>query len=285
MIDCERCWTNLWKMKDAIQDSNKHPPKWSIFTSSTLEASVLMNCSKHTLHQNYIEHLTMKQMFYIFEKLVVGQSDENDGVNTINWVDSSWTHLYLVGDEEVITLSHAKVYVFSDSVLCLGKLNENPLSNAVWEDKLTRFKSSPQYRALETNDGEPKAFEWSIFTGFTTLQLCNKVQEFLSKMREDREEFTGRIIFMSMFNDIIWGSRDNKVECESILNSFLSMQRDFQQHNGHSSDLDQKQSGILFELWQTTRRMGQSRRIDDDKIWRKRTPSFPSYESITQRSA
>ena len=56
------------------------------------------------------------------------------GVNTINWVDSSWKHLPLIGDEEVISLSHAKVYVGSDSVLCLGKMNENPQSNTVWED-------------------------------------------------------------------------------------------------------------------------------------------------------
>ena len=35
-------------------------------------------------------------------------------------------------DEEVISLSHAKVHVFSDSVLCLGKMNQNPESNSAW---------------------------------------------------------------------------------------------------------------------------------------------------------
>ena len=35
-------------------------------------------------------------------------------------------------DEVVISLSHAKVYVFSDSVLCLGKVNQNPTSYTVW---------------------------------------------------------------------------------------------------------------------------------------------------------
>ena len=39
------------------------------------------------------------------------------------------------------------------------------------------------------------------------LQLCNKVQEFLSKMSVEPKDFTGRIIFMSMFNDISWGSK------------------------------------------------------------------------------
>ena len=121
----------------------------------------------------------MKQMFEISEKLIAEQSDEIYGVNTINWEDSSWKHLSLVGDEEVISLSYAKVHVFSDSVLCLGKMNENPQSNTVWEDKLTWFKSSPENRALDKIDGEPMEFEWNIFPGFTTLELCNKVQELL----------------------------------------------------------------------------------------------------------
>ena len=31
-----------------------------------------------------------------------------------------------------------------------------------------------------------------------------------------------------------------------MLNSFLSLRKDLQQDNGHSSDLDQKRSGILL---------------------------------------
>ena len=116
----------------------------------------------------------------------------------------------LIGGEEVVSLSRAKVYVFSDSVLCLGKMSENQLSNIVWEDKLTWFKSSSQYRTLDTIDGEPMEFEWNIFPGFTTLQLVVEVQEFMSKMSVQPEAFTGRIIFMSMFNDISWGSQENK---------------------------------------------------------------------------
>ena len=56
--------------------------------------------------------------------------------------------------------------------------------------------------------------QWNIFPGFTTLQLCYKVQESMSKMTIQPEDVTGRIIFMSMFNDISWKSKDNKQECE-----------------------------------------------------------------------
>ena len=83
------------------------------------------------------EDLTMKQMFDIFEKLITEQSDDIYGISTINWENSSWMYLSFVDDEEVISLLHPKVDVFSDSVLCIGKVNENPQSNIAWEDRWT----------------------------------------------------------------------------------------------------------------------------------------------------
>ena len=136
--------------KDAPKDSDKHSVIWGMFVSSTLQASVFMgkNYSDNLHSIKNTEDLTMNQMFDISEKLISEQSDEIYGVNTINWEDSSWKYLSLVGDEEVISLLHTKFYVFSDSVLCFGKMNENPQSNGAWEDRLTWFKSSPEYRAL-----------------------------------------------------------------------------------------------------------------------------------------
>ena len=120
-------------------------------------ASVFMGKNKdsrNNLHsiKNTGNNLTLKPMFDISEKLIVGQSDEIFGVSPINLEDSSWKQLSLVNDEEVISLSHAKVYVLSDSVLCLGKVNQNPTSNTVWEEKLSWFKSSPQYRTLQLTE-------------------------------------------------------------------------------------------------------------------------------------
>ena len=98
-------------------------------------------------------------------------------MSQISWENSSWKQLSLVNDEEVISLSHARVYVFSDSVLCLGKVNQNPTSNTVWEQQLEWFKDSSQSRTLDTIDGEPMEFEWHIFPGFRTVQLVHEVQK------------------------------------------------------------------------------------------------------------
>ena len=45
------------------------------------------------------------------------------------------------------------------------------------------------------------------------MQLSEEVKCLLLSLGETPENFTGRIIFMSMFNDISWGSRDNEREC------------------------------------------------------------------------
>ena len=107
-------------------------------------------------------------------------------------------------------------------------------------------KSSSEHRVLDRIDGEPMEFEWNIFPGFNTLQLCRKVQELLSRLSVTPEGFNGRIIFMSMFNDISWDLKTMDRNVNQALSSFLCMRKDFQQENGHSSDLDQKRSDILL---------------------------------------
>ena len=116
-----------------------------IFMSCTLESSVFMrkNYSDNRHSIKNTKDLTMKQMFDTSAKLV-SEQDESMGVKTSDWEDSSWKYLSLLGDEQVISLHRTKVYVFSDSVLCLGKIHENPQSNSAWEQRLDWFKSSPE---------------------------------------------------------------------------------------------------------------------------------------------
>ena len=76
--------------------------------------------------------------------------------------------------------------------LIVGQSNEifgvTPIN---WED--SSCKNSPQYRTLDTIDGEPMDFEWNIFPRFTTLQLINRVHEFMTKMG-DPSQLKRRII-------------------------------------------------------------------------------------------
>ena len=122
-------------------------------------------------------------MFDISTRLV-SEQDSISGLETIGWENHSWKYWSLIGDERIINLQHTKVYVFSDSVLCvmswcLGKIHENPKSNGAWEDRLGWIKTSQEYRNFDRIDGEPMEFEWNIFPGFNTLQLSDQVKRLL----------------------------------------------------------------------------------------------------------
>ena len=117
--------------------------------SVMLEPAVFMG--KKYLHNCHsitnTKDLALKQMFDISTRLVFEQ-DEISGLETIVWENHSWKYLSLIGDERVINLQRTKVHIFSDSVLCLGKILETPQSHDGWEQRLGWLKSSQNYRKL-----------------------------------------------------------------------------------------------------------------------------------------
>ena len=102
----------------------------NLFMAATMNAATFMG--KNFLNnQNSIMNstdLTLKKMFDITAKLV-GEQEEINNVDKIHCEKHSWKHLSLIGDETVINLQRAKVYDFSDSVLCLGRVHQHPQSH------------------------------------------------------------------------------------------------------------------------------------------------------------
>ena len=96
----------------------------------------------------------------ITRKLIQDQEHEIYGISTIEiqWMRSTLLH------EDVVKLSTAKVYVFSDSVLCLGgRVAEYPQSVQSCKNRIELFSQNPQYRGLDNISGEQVVFEWEIF--------------------------------------------------------------------------------------------------------------------------
>ena len=125
--------------------------------------------------------LTLKKMFDISAKLV-GEQEEINNVDKIHSETHSWKHLSLIGEGNRYQSSTRK---------SLRLLRFCVVS---WKGSST---SSVQ-RSLERKDrdydgisGESTEFEWNIFPGFTTLQLCGKVTDLLSRLGETPETFTG----------------------------------------------------------------------------------------------
>ena len=107
-------------------------------------------------------------------------------------------------------------------------MNENPRSNTAWEERLTWFKSSPEYRTLNRIDGEPIELEWNTFPGFTTLQLSHKVQELLLRLGETPENFLQDGLSSCRCSTTSHGDRKTKKkECESNAQLFSLLAKRF----------------------------------------------------------
>ena len=202
------------RMSNVADSGEEHSIIWGMFMAATMNAATFMG-KNFVDNENSIKNstdLTLKKMFDITPKLV-SEQEEIYNVDKIYWKNHSWKQLSLIGDETVVNLQRTKVYVFSDSVLCLGKVHQHPESNEAWKKRIEWIINEKSYRDYDGINGEPTEFEWNIFPGFTTLQLCGKVTDLLSNLGETPETFTGRILFMSMFNDISCDRKGKKEEC------------------------------------------------------------------------
>ena len=178
------------RMSNVADSGEEHSIIWGMFMAATMNAATFMGKNFSTIQSVVKNHesLTLKQMFDVTAQLVNNQEEIN-GLDKILWEKNSWTRLSLIDDEIVINLQRTKVYVFSDSVLCLGKVLQHPESNEAWKNRVAGIRSEKSYRDYDAINGESTEFEWNIFPGFTTLQLCGKVNDPLSDLGEAPETF------------------------------------------------------------------------------------------------
>ena len=273
------------RMSNVADSGEEHSIIWGMFMATTMNAATFMGKNFMDIQNSIMNsrNLTLKHMFDIISKLVSEQDEINNLVN-IQWGKNSWKQLSLIGDETVINLQRTKVYVFSDSVLCLGRIHQHPESNEAWKKRIEGITTDKSYRDHDGINGEPSEFEWNIFPGFTTLQLCGKVNDPLSDLGEAPETFTGRIPLMSMFNDISSDTRGNKEEClanarvvKVLAKKFGIGQRSFvgpgSEKKWYSGEENSPQGAL-----------GSYRGRNAVGIRRKRTSYFPCNDSIGVRS-
>ena len=125
------------RMSNVAESGEEHPIIWGMFMAATLNAATFMGKNFSTIQSVVKNHesLTLKQMFDVRAQLVNNQEEINC-LDKILYGKNSWTHLSLINDEVVINLQSTKVYVFSDSVLCLGKVLQHPECNEAWKKRI-----------------------------------------------------------------------------------------------------------------------------------------------------
>ena len=125
------------RMSNVAESGEQHSIIWGMFMAATINAATFMRKNFSTIQsfiKNY-EDLTLKQMFDVTAQLVNDQ-EEIHGLDKIHWEKDSWKRLSLISNETVINLQSTKVYVFSDSVLCLGRILQHPDSNEAWKNRI-----------------------------------------------------------------------------------------------------------------------------------------------------
>ena len=148
----------------------------------------------------------IESSFDIIQKVILEHSEEILNVKPLESSSPAWTRSVLSHDQ-AITWTKAKVRVYSDSVLCVGQMNESKEATTRWEGQVEEYKMHPSYNKLLGLDGEAIEFEWNIFPGFLSLQILQQIQRDEKRASIEPEESTNRIIFMSLFNDIDWSRK------------------------------------------------------------------------------
>ena len=120
------------RMLHVAESGDEHSITWRMFMITTLYAATFMGRNSLSTIQSVVKNdksLSLNQMFDVSAQLVNNQ-DEICGLDKILlWGKNSWTCPSLSGDEMVVNLQRTKVYVFSDSVSCFGKVLPHPKSN------------------------------------------------------------------------------------------------------------------------------------------------------------
>ena len=222
----------------------------------------------------------LKQMFDVTAQIVHNEEDVNC-LDNILYQKNSWTQLSLINDPVIINLQSTKVYVFSDSVLCLGKVLQHPECNEAWKNRVAGNRSEKSYRDYDAVSGETTEFKLNIFPGFTTLQLCEKISNLLSSLGQTPESFTGRIPFMSMFNDIFCDRYENKDECLKNADFVKTFAKRFGIGQWSFIGPGSEKKRYLSENSPQRACCGR----DDTTIRRKWTFHFPFNDSIVQRDS
>ena len=148
------------RMPNVAGTGEKHSIIWGMLMAVTMNAATFVRKNFQD-NQNSIMNttdLTLKKMFDITAKLV-GEQDEISNVDKIHWEKHSWKHLSLIGDEDIINLQRAKVYVFSDSVLCLRRTHQHPDANEAWKKRIECITTDQSYTDCDGISGEPTEFE------------------------------------------------------------------------------------------------------------------------------
>ena len=133
---------------------------------------------------------------------------ETTGINLIDSQDLRWISTNLL-HSRAYQYANAKVYVFSDSVLCLGRIGDNPVGSK--KKKIEWYSETNFFSELHRIEMESR---WSSSGRFSQDSrqrvFSRRFRKTMGELQCDPPDFQDRFVFMSMFNDIVQDAKGNE---------------------------------------------------------------------------
>ena len=198
----------------------------------------------------------------------------NNQMRSMEWIQLTgmilhWSIYLGVGDEEVISLSHAKVYVFFFfffQLLCYvwerwTRTHHQILSGKTsWRASKVHHNTELWTQLVVSQNSSSGMFSQDSPHCSSATKSKSSWQKWANSQKISQDGSSSCRCSTTSHGDLKTMNRNAKL----TPTSFLNMQEEFHQEDGHSSDLDQERSGILL-MKANHKRMRQSRRADDVK--------------------
>ena len=152
---------------DPVDDLDVNMAIWGIFLNTTLRAGVHLG-QDHEANLRYVKNHVWNCVGKLFNEVakLISEQTEITGENTINFKELTWMSTSLLCSQ-AYQVTNAKACVFSDSVLCVGKMGYDPI--ATWKSKIKWYSENNHFKDMNRIDGMSTEFEWIIFPGITTF--------------------------------------------------------------------------------------------------------------------
>ena len=153
--------------------------------------------------------------------------------------------------DQVIQWTQAQVRVHSDSVLCLGKMNESRVAIIRWEGQVEEFNMSLSNKELLGIDGEAIQFEWNIFQDFRHCRFFKRSRMICENGTSNLRNSQTRSSSCQCSTTSIGQSKKTMDFVFRIQKKSRNTRKDSRRDTGRFSVLERKRSGMeLFSIHQ-----------------------------------
>ena len=183
---------------DPVEDLDVNVAIWEVFINALHKKAAVHLGNDHDVNSFW---RSTGKVFGETEKWISGQTET--GMSLIDSRDPRWisTSLLYSGAYQY---ANAKVYVFPDSVLCVSGRNklsiiQKPITSANSIELMENPWGSSGRSSKESR-------QWASSERFRKM---------MGELQCDPAGFKGRMIFMSMLNDIVWDAKGSEELCEN----------------------------------------------------------------------